>query len=93
MNIILLQTLIVFLCFSALFLGVMLIKSGNRVLKGEKSNVQKSILDRLFYDYYIWKWLFGESKGGAYRQIWLGVASIIWGVVLFLFLSLSGILF
>ncbi len=55
----------------------MLIKSGNRVLKGEKSNVQKSILDRLFYDYYIWKWLFGESKGGAYRQIWLGVASII----------------
>lgn len=93
MKIILLQFLIVLLCFSALFLGVLLIKSGKRLLKGEESVVQKSMLDRIFYDYYIWKWLFGENKGSAYRQIWLGVASIIWGVVLFLFLSLGGILF
>jgi hypothetical protein len=76
-----------------LFLGVLLIKSGNKILKGEKSIAQKSMLDRLFYDYYIWKWLFGESKGSAYRQIWFGVASIICGVVLFLFLSLCGFLF
>ena len=93
MNIVFLQSLIVLLCSSALFLGVLLVMSGNKILKGEKSFVRKSRFDRLFYDYYIWKWLFGEGKGGAYRQIWLGVASIIWGVVLFLFLSLSGILF
>ena len=93
MKIILLQIVIILLCFTALFLGFLLIKSGNKILKGEDASIRKSIWDRLFYDYYIWKWLFGESKGSAYRQIWLGVASVIWGVILFLFLSLSGILF
>ena len=92
MKIIFLQIAIMLLCFSVLFLGILLIISGQKALRGQNSIVSKSTWDRIFYDYYIWRWLFGEDKGSAYRQIWLGITSLVCGALLLIFLYLGGIL-
>jgi len=85
---------IIFLSFFFVFIGIGFIRSGKKLLKGEKLNDDESKhWEELFFDYHILKSIFGERKARGYDRIWFGIVSVIFGIGLLLMFAFAGVIF
>lgn len=98
MRIIILNIIVAALCLIPVLFGFVFIVSGIRVRKGKSPLVRgrESVWDRLFYEYYLYRWLLGDSKNSkenGIEQIFSGILLILLGLGFYLFLAINGFVF
>lgn len=95
MELIFFKVVILLLSILSITIGVILIISDYKLIKGKDFSIKETELDNYFWDENKWIYLFTgkERKSKKEKSYLTGIAFIIFGMTIFIFLTLSGLLF
>jgi len=96
MSIIIFKFLTIFLCIILVLIGIVIIVSNKKRIRGKDFSIQKSQWEDYFWDESKWITLFtGKERkvDSKSSSMFLAIFLIIWGLVLFLYLAFAGFIF